>query len=156
MEGLAYCFYFIFIFWHSAIFLYAIHQHRNYFFLYLHLLKPSTGTYSPAHPGETVNKRRHGRGWALGQRGKEPKEHLGIPSSVFRLSIFRGSQRDVVYIGWPIAPSSMWGGKVAVRGLSCEYSCAHEAQSNFGDLTPYLTYELWSICKGVRLQRLTV
>jgi len=24
--------------------------------------------------------------------------------------------------------------------LSDEYSCAHEAQINFGDLTPYLTY----------------
>ncbi len=29
-----------------------------------------------------------------------------------------------------------------MRGLSNEYSCAHGAQINFGDLTPYLTYGL--------------
>ncbi len=41
-----------------------------------------------------------------------------------------------------------WGGGggcgcvVSAIGLSqCEYSCAHGAQLNFGDLTPYLTYD---------------
>jgi hypothetical protein len=54
----------------------------------------------------------------------------------------RGSQRDVVYLGWPIASSYMSpnggeGGRL--RGLSAnEYSCAHGAQVNFGNLTPYL------------------
>ncbi len=56
----------------------------------------------------------------------------------------RGSQRDVVYLGWPMAPSYTspnagnggWGGAVSAN----EYSCAHGAQKNFGDLTPYLTY----------------
>ncbi len=33
------------------------------------------------------------------------------------------------------------GGEGAFCGASAnEYSCAHEAQINFGDLTPYLTY----------------
>jgi hypothetical protein len=45
---------------------------------------------------------------------KEPKEHLGIPSSVFRLSICRGSQRDVVYLGWPIAKKRGGGGTCRV------------------------------------------
>jgi hypothetical protein len=34
------------------------------------------------------------------------------------------------------------GGGGGVAGISAnEYSCAHGAQINFGDLTPYLTYE---------------
>jgi hypothetical protein len=32
-------------------------------------------------------------------------------------------------------------GKGGLRGLSNEYRCAHGAQRNFGDLTPYLTYD---------------
>ncbi len=59
----------------------------------------------------------------------------------------RGSKRDVVYLGWPIAPSYMsqnagGGGRGLLRcGVSAnEYSCAHGAQINFGDLTSYLTY----------------
>jgi hypothetical protein len=31
----------------------------------------------------------------------------------------------------------MWGGGVSAN----EYSCTHGAQINFGDLTPYLTYD---------------
>jgi hypothetical protein len=57
-------------------------------------------------------------------------------------SFSRGLPRDVVSRGWPIAPSLMspnacgWGG----CGVSAnEYSYAHRAQINFGDLTPYLT-----------------
>ncbi len=53
----------------------------------------------------------------------------------------RGSQRDVVYSGWPIAPSYMspkaGGGRYGVSANEC--SCAHEAQINFGDLIP-ITY----------------
>ncbi len=54
---------------------------------------------------------------------------------------YRGSQRDVVYLGWPIAPSFMISN---VDGEGCgvsanEYSCAHGDQMNFGDLAP-LTY----------------
>jgi hypothetical protein len=46
----------------------------------------------------------------------------------------QGSQRDVVYLGWPIAPSYMspnaggWGGDCGV--LANEYSCAYGAQSS--------------------------
>ncbi len=56
-----------------------------------------------------------------------------------------GSERDVVYLDWPIAPSYMspnvGGGGGGGCGVSAnEYSCAHGAQINFGDLSPYLTY----------------
>jgi hypothetical protein len=49
------------------------------------------------------------------------------------------SQRDVVYLGWPKAPSYM--SPNAGGGGSCgvsanEYSCAHGAQRKFGGLTP--------------------
>jgi hypothetical protein len=33
-----------------------------------------------------------------------------------------------------------WGGGGGCGVLANEYSCAHGAQINFGDLTPYLTY----------------
>ncbi len=48
----------------------------------------------------------------------------------------QGSQRDVVYLGWPIAPSYM-SPNGGLRGLS---QWVQWAQINFGDLTPYLTY----------------
>jgi hypothetical protein len=55
----------------------------------------------------------------------------------------RGSQRDVVYLGWPIAPSyispTAGGGRGGVSANG--YSCAHGDQINFGDLTQYLTYD---------------
>ncbi len=58
-----------------------------------------------------------------------------------------GSQRDVVYLDWPIvfsymSPNAGEGGEGVVAGSqpANEYSCAHGAQINFGDLTPYLTY----------------
>ncbi len=56
----------------------------------------------------------------------------------------QGSQRDVVCHGWLIAPSYMnpnaGGGVWGSCGVSAnEYSCAHGAQINFGNLTPYLT-----------------
>ncbi len=58
----------------------------------------------------------------------------------------RWSQRDVVYLGWPIAPLFMspnaWGGGGCDVSAN-EYSCAHGSQINFGDLTPYLTYGCW-------------
>ncbi len=47
-------------------------------------------------------------------------------------------------LSWlPIEPSYMIpnaGGGRGLRGSANEYSCAHGAQINFGDLTPYLTY----------------
>jgi hypothetical protein len=57
----------------------------------------------------------------------------------------RGLQRDVVYLGGPIAPSYMSanaGGGRELRGLTAnEYMQLYTgAQINFGDLTPYLTY----------------
>ncbi len=44
----------------------------------------------------------------------------------------------------------MRGGWVAACGVSAnEYSCAHGAQINFGDLTSYLTYD----CKITEAKR---
>jgi hypothetical protein len=48
-----------------------------------------------------------------------------------------GSQRDVVYLGWPIAPSYMSPNSRGCGISANEYSCAHGAQVNFGDQTPY-------------------
>jgi hypothetical protein len=68
-----------------------------------------------------------------------------ILSTCRRQSPFtNGSQRNVVYLGWPIAPSYMSpnAGRGGGRGcgvLANEYSCAIVAQINFGDLTPSLT-----------------
>ncbi len=55
----------------------------------------------------------------------------------------RGSQRDVVYLGWPIAPSYMSpnaGGGGELRGLRQWEQLCTWSPKNFGDLTPYLTY----------------
>ncbi len=59
----------------------------------------------------------------------------------------RGLQRDVVYLDWPIAPSYMSpnaGGGGELRGLSQWVKLYTGAQISFGDLTPYLTYELFA------------
>ncbi len=53
----------------------------------------------------------------------------------------QGSQRDVVYLGWPTAISYMRpnaGGGEGWGPSANEYSCAHGAQINFGDLSPYV------------------
>jgi hypothetical protein len=55
----------------------------------------------------------------------------------------RGLQRDVVYLGWPIAPSFRSPNAVGVgelRGLSQWIQLYKEAKISFGDLTPYLNY----------------
>jgi hypothetical protein len=57
--------------------------------------------------------------------------------------LVRGLQRDVVYLGWPIAPSyispnALGGGEL--RGLSQWVQLYTGAQITFGDPTPYLTY----------------
>ncbi len=58
----------------------------------------------------------------------------------------RGSQRDVVHLGWPLAPSYMSpnaGGGVELRGLR---QWEHGVQINLEDQTPSLTYVWWSPC----------
>ncbi len=55
----------------------------------------------------------------------------------------RSSKRDVVYLGWLIAPSYMSpneGGGGESRGLSLWVQLYIGAQINFRDLTPYSTY----------------
>jgi hypothetical protein len=64
-----------------------------------------------------------------------------------------GFQRDVVYLGWPIAPSYMspnagvMGGGGGLRGLSQWVLLYTGAQINLGDPTPYLTCG-WEIVSG--------
>ncbi len=55
----------------------------------------------------------------------------------------RGSQKVVIYLGWPIAPSYMNpnAGGVVVAGSQPMSTGAHGTQINFGDLTPYLAYD---------------
>ncbi len=56
-------------------------------------------------------------------------------------------ERDVVYLGWPIAPSYMaqnTGGGGGSCGVSANEYSWHRVQLNFGDLTPYLTYDALS------------
>ncbi len=55
-----------------------------------------------------------------------------------------GLQRDVVYPAWPIAPSYTSpnaGRGWELRGVSQWVQLCTGAQVNFGDLTPYLTYD---------------
>jgi hypothetical protein len=56
-------------------------------------------------------------------------------SDLLFFMLIRGSLRDVVYLGWPIAPSYMspnvggGGGCVGLRSLSQnEYNCAHHVK----------------------------
>ncbi len=59
-------------------------------------------------------------------------------------NLSRGLQRDVVYLGWPKAPSHMSpnaGAGGELRGLSQWVQLYIGAQINFGDLTPYLTFD---------------
>jgi hypothetical protein len=64
------------------------------------------------------------------------------PSSTLRVFCSRvlARRRDVVYLGWPIAPSHLSPIAGGCGVSANEYICAHGAQINFGDLTPYLTY----------------
>jgi hypothetical protein len=68
-----------------------------------------------------------------------------IPSQLILLT--QGLQRDVVYLGWPIAHSYMnpnAGGGGSCGGLSRWVQLCTGAQINFGDLTPYLTFNMSS------------
>jgi hypothetical protein len=61
---------------------------------------------------------------------------------IIPMLLCRGSQRDVVYLGWPVAPSYMspnTGGGGGVAGSS-QWVPLYTGARNFGDLTPYLTY----------------
>jgi hypothetical protein len=62
---------------------------------------------------------------------KKSTTSQGYSTKIFRLSWLTNSA--LVYE--PKCGGRSWGG-----GLTNEYNCAHGAQLNFGDLTPYLTY----------------
>jgi hypothetical protein len=69
---------------------------------------------------------------------------LSLP--IFFLFFTGGLQGDVVFLGWPIAPSYMspnagGGGRGELRGLSQRIQLYTGAQKNSGDLNPYLTYD---------------
>ncbi len=84
----------------------------------------------------------------LEEKGERPKHLFQYTAPPYPVAfntdadLGRGSQRDVVYVGWPIAPSYMSpnAGEGGCGASSNEYSCAHGAQTNFEDLTSYLTY----------------
>jgi hypothetical protein len=54
-------------------------------------------------------------------------------------------QRDVVSLGWPIAPSHLSPNAGGVARHQQMSTADTGAQINFGDLTPYLTY---GVCGG--------
>ncbi len=67
---------------------------------------------------------------------------LGVQKG-WRWPFNRGLQRDVVYLGWPIAPSYVSpnaGEEEEFRGLRQWVQLYIGDQMNFWDLTPYLTY----------------
>jgi hypothetical protein len=75
--------------------------------------------------------------------------HLFYTSDLCRqfvgeIFLSRGLQGDVVYLGWPIAPSfieSKCGGIAGSQPMSTAvHITLHGAKINFGYLTPYLTY----------------
>ncbi len=83
-----------------------------------------------------------------------PDERLSKSSCRTDSMLCGGSQRDVFYLSWPIAPSYMspnagGRGAVACGGVSAnEYSCTtHGAQINFRDLNSIFNLVLW-ICIG--------
>ncbi len=68
--------------------------------------------------------------------------------------LFRGLQGDVVYLGWPTAPSyfeskcdGRWGYAGSQPMSTAVHITWHGAQINLGDLTPYLTYEIIAVHK---------
>ncbi len=92
--------------------------------------------------------------WGLEEERRHVATGVMTADFSYHSNCTKGSQRDVVYLGWPIAPSYMSPNAGGIRGLAAnEYSCAHGAQINFGDLTPYLTYELYSTCVPVGIAR---
>jgi hypothetical protein len=58
------------------------------------------------------------------------------------ITVSQRSQRDVFYLGWPIAPLYMSpnAGGEGLLGLSQWVQLYTRAQINFGEPTPYLTY----------------
>ncbi len=68
---------------------------------------------------------------------------IGIRLSILMWIRIRGLQRDIVYFGWPIAPTYMSPnvGEGGLQGISQWVQLYTGAQINIGDLTPYLTYD---------------
>ncbi len=78
------------------------------------------------------------------------KNYIQVVHTVRRPMSPTGLHRDIVYLGWPIAPSYMSpnaGGGGELRGLSQWVQLDRGAQINFRDLTPYLTYDVTTLPK---------
>ncbi len=100
------------------------------------------------------------RAAARAHRGrKRPRRNLVVlesyQESCQSLTSARGLQWDIVYLmADHIAPSYIWaqmrGGGVVGLGLSQWVQLYTGAQTNFGDLTPYLTYDIswWTQREG--------
>jgi hypothetical protein len=96
----------------------------------------SANEYSCAHRAQIT----YAIGFLVGTKTRLPG-HNNIMFRKLWLCTNRGSKRDVVYLGRPIAPTHM---RAQMRGgcgvTANEYNCAHGAQIDFADITPYLTY----------------
>ncbi len=78
---------------------------------------------------------------------RDPTQYLTYGNSLYILSNQGVTKRcRLQYLGWPIAllymsPNAGGRGGVALRGLSEWVQLYTVAQINFGDVTPYLTYD---------------
>ncbi len=85
-----------------------------------------------------------------GLNSPAPHGHRGSMAGQYTCLFYvqsRGLQRDVVYLGWPIAPSyniSPNAGEREVVAGGQRVQLYTGAQINFGDLTSYLTYMVQS------------
>jgi hypothetical protein len=73
---------------------------------------------------------------------------LASASPTFKISKGRGSQRDVVFLGWPTAPricAQMRGKGGGVAGSQPMSTAIHKKPNKFCRLTPYLTWAKASI-----------
>ncbi len=96
--------------------------------------------HPPLHPEDTLAGWRGGWGVNILEDARHSSV-LYLYRILFAWDYTRGSHRDVVYLGWPIAPSYMSPRRGVGEGCGfLRGCCAHGAQINFEDVTPYLTY----------------
>jgi hypothetical protein len=87
---------------------------------------------------------------SLKKRGRVPRfglvKSVGVTTTLLVFSLKGDSKR--CRLPWLTNSALVYELKCGERGWSCgvsanEYSCAQEAQINFGDLTLHLTYDFW-------------
>jgi hypothetical protein len=95
---------------------------------------------------------------SLKKRGRVLRFGLGLSVVVITtlLVFFLKGDSKRCRLPWLTNSALVYEPKCRERGWSCgvsanEYSCAHGAQINFGDLTPYLTYDYGDVLTTARL-----